>query len=355
MDIFGGFYSPVPILSYGRPYGFSTGARSIGKSTAHGIHHITEFLRKQRKFIYVRRTEAELAESCKEYYDEALEIYCDYYKEKHTIEYRGKPGYFIDGENAGFAIPLSRQAYFKSNPALHQVWNILYDEFMITPGGSRYLGGKNNMRAEVSAMQSLYMSVDRAPGRPARNETRVIFLGNAGTLYNPFFQEFGIDKLLRADTKYLAPKGKLWVVEQTSEVEATKDIKNSYAYQLGTERDRDYAFSNKYADVIESDFINKRPGKSWRPVCNLILDGDYYGVYIFEEEGLFFVCHRPVNEGFMNFALTTPDHAPNYYLLNRYSDHIITHELKRMYDLGCVRFFDHKCKFALDFFLGYMV
>lgn len=359
-DIYSIFYNPTKALSYNRPYIFSVGARSIGKSTGWKIHLLLEFLRHKKKFIYVRRTEDELKLSRTHFFDNASLIISRYTGEPCSVEYKGLAGYYVNGEQAGYAVPLARQGKYKSATEFEDVFYILYDEFLMTPGSTRYLSS-GGFFEECDCMTFLYQTVDRGIDKAYRNETKVIFLGNAGKIYNPFFLKYGVDRYLREDTKYLAPKNNkdgngpcLWVCEQTSETEATREIMNSYAYQLSGESAREYAYDNKYADIIKSDFIMKKPAVSWEPIVNLAMDGNVYGTYAFPEEGLIYVSHRPA-PGRQTFALTTADHTPNYMLIRKYSGHIFMSQIKRMYDLGMCRYQDQKCQYVLDFFFGNVI
>ena len=59
-DIYGEFYSPVKLISTNKPYLFSLGVRSSGKSTGWLIHLLREFMRDGKQFIYLRRDKEEL-------------------------------------------------------------------------------------------------------------------------------------------------------------------------------------------------------------------------------------------------------------------------------------------------------
>lgn len=350
-DIYGKFYNPERSLSYCRPLIFSIGSRSIGKSTGWAIHLLREFLKYGRQWIYCRRTKDETDLTAPNYFDNALTILKSNGYQIGKVEYKGGE-YYVDDKLAGFAIPLSLQQKYKSSN-YSGVWYILYDEFMIAPGsGARYIGGRTAASAEVDAMSSLYQTVDRGVGQAARNETKIVFLGNAGTFFNPFFIAYGIDRLLRPDTKYLCPKRGIYVVELTSETEATKEIKESIGYAMSSEKTRAYAYENKYADIGDDAFIARAPEGRRLPVCNLIYEGQAYGVYSYTEQGFLYVCHKAC-DGRPDLALTTADHKPNYLLINRWHGHPMTNELKQMYDLGYIRFSDHKCKLVLDFYLKY--
>lgn len=352
MTIYDKFYSPERALSYGRPYIFSIGSRSIGKTTGWAINTLLEHLRDESQVIYVRRTLDELRLTAETYFDTAAYLVGRYLSKDVSVTYKGGE-YKCNDKLLGYALPLSLQQKYKSG-AYDKVRTIIYDEFMIAPGSSaRYIGGRNGSSAEVEAMSSLYQTVDRGPDRPYRNETRVVFLGNAGTYYNPFFVEYGIDRWLRPETKYLAPKGALYVVEQTAETEATKTIKESYSYQLSSQKTKDYAYGNKYADLLRSAaFIERSPAGDRSPLFTMAYEGQMYGVYAYMDKGYIWIGHGRC-DGKPVLSLTCEDHRPNYLLISQWRGNYLTSLVKQMYDRGSVRFADQKCKMVLDFYLRY--
>ena len=350
-DIYGIFYNPTKLLSYGKVLNFSIGTRSIGKSTGFAIFLLKEFLERGRQFIYCRRTKDEMQLTAPMYFDNAVSILRSYGYDIDNVVYSG--GIYTVGEKVcGYAIPLSLQQKYKSSN-YSDVWYILYDEFMVMPGSSaRYIGGSTNSSAEVEAMTSLYQTVDRGVGRAFRNETRIIFVGNAGSFFNPFFVNYGIDRLLRTDTKYLAPKEGLYVVELTRETEATKLIKDSYGYKMSTEKTRSYAYESRFADLTGEEFIAKSlPGRR-NPLCNLAYEGGIYGVYAYCDAGYIYITHERA-DGRPTLSLTTMDHRPNYLMMRSWHGNPITKRIKEMYDKGMIKFYDYKCKMIIDFYLSY--
>ena len=349
--LYGKFYNPIHLLSYGKVLNFTIGSRSIGKSTGFAIYLIKEYIEKGRRFIYVRRTQDETQLTAPNYFDNAVDIMKAAGYEIKAFSYKGGE-YYLNGELCGYAIPLSLQQKYKSSD-YSSVWYILYDEFMIAPGSSaRYIGGKSMASAEVEAMTSLYQTVDRGIGRAFRNETRIIFVGNAGTFFNPFFINYGIDKYLRPDTKYLSPKNDIYVVELTTETEATKDIKASNGYKMSTERSKAYAYENKFADLSGDDFIVHNPTGRYSQILNLVCDNETYGVYSYPDAGYLYVSHREC-EARPTISITTKDHTPNYLMIQTWHGHPTTQLIKQMYDLGSMRFADYKCKMVIDTYLKY--
>lgn len=352
-DVYGKFYNPNKILSYGKVLNFSIGSRSIGKSTGWALFLLLEWINKGRQFIYVRRTRDELHETCVTYFDNAVDILKHYGYKIEEFYYKGGC-YYMNGELCGYAIPLGLQQKYKSSN-YSKVWWILYDEFMIMPGTkSTYLGGSSNSMLEVDAMVSLFQTVDRGVDRAFRDECRIIFIGNAGTFFNPFFINYGIDRFLRPETKFLCPKQGMYVLESTAETEATKDIKNSNGYKISTEKTKSYAYDNNYSDISNDRFISKPPKSHYKALCNFIYDGQTYGLYSYPEEGFIYVSHKECL-GKPALALTMSDHSPNYLMIRTWHGHPLTQLLKRMYDVGSIRFNDFKCKMVVDFYLAYDV
>ena len=350
-DIYGKFYNPTKLLSYGRPLNFSQGSRSIGKSTGFALMFLKDFIENGHQFIYTRRTQDETQLTAPSYFDNAVNILNGYGYKINEFSYNGGR-YYLNGKLCGYAIPLSLQQKYKSSNYSEVFW-ILYDEFMIMPGSNAsYIGGRTNLSAEVDAMTSLYQTVDRGIGNAFRNETRIIFVGNAGSFFNPFYINYGIDKYLRPDTKYLAPKNALYVVEMTKETEATKEIKSSFGYQMSTEKTRNYAYENSFADITTTEFIENEPDGTRNSLCNLIFEGQKYGVYMYEQKGYIYIGHKPT-DGRIELSLTTEDHKPNYLFMKTWHSHPITTLIKEMYDKGCIKFADHKCKMVIDFYLRY--
>lgn len=346
--IFGKFYSPERMISYHRPWIFSVGSRSIGKSTGWGIVFLKEFIDDGKKFIYTRRTKDELMLTCKSFFDSAVTILNQ--NGYHIVQfyYRDQEYYIqMEGEDeprqCGKTIPLSLEQKYKSSN-YEEYWNILYDEFIATDS-TKYLGTKNNFTYEYDRCLSLYQSVDRGVGRAFRNETRFVFLGNNATYFCPLFIALGIDEYLRTDTKILAPKGKLWIVEQTSEVEATKEIKKSFAYQLSDKKNRDYAYNNLNQEQTDGNFVMKIKGPK-RPLLNMKYRGHKMGAYVVDDIGKIYICNETNN--LFTLAMTCGDQDKiNYLLAVRYSDSDWLQLIKKAFYNGDVIFETNKCKYEI--------
>lgn len=274
----GGFYNPRRALTYGRPMVICCGSRSIGKSTGWAMFAILEFLQYGRKWIYVRRTKDEVSLTAPSFFDNAVDIINRFDDFKiDSISY--KAGVFTitrgeEVEECGIAIPLSLEHKYKSSN-LSEYYTILYDEF-IARFQTEYLGSADTPDTEYRKLISLYQTVDRGIGSSYRNDTSVIMLGNTATIYNPILIKLGIPEYVSEDSKMIAPKGKLWLLERVKSVEATSEIKNSFAYQLADEIEKDYAYENRNSEDFDTSFVCKPSGK-YRATFRL--DGRDYGLY----------------------------------------------------------------------------
>lgn len=274
----GEFYNCKKALTYGRPWIFITGSRSIGKSTDVACFFIIDYIVNKHKFIYTRRTKDETLLTCKTFFGNAVAIINEKTPFNITaFEYDGGDYYIqlADGakEQCGTIIPLSLEEKYKSGN-YSEYHNLVYDEF-ISKSTSRYLGNANTPDAERIALNSLYKTIDRGIGKVFRNETRFFFLGNTATIYNPLFLTMGISDYIESDARFIAPKGKAWLLERVETVEALKDVETSFAYMLSDDAERDYAYHNKGQD--ENDCFIDKPDISFY-VATLTLEKCDYGI-----------------------------------------------------------------------------
>lgn len=280
-SISGKFWNCKKLLTYGKPWNFVTGSRSVGKSTNIGAFCILDFIVNGHKFIYTRRTKDETLLTCESFFGNPVRLINDKTPFKvHSIIYEGGD-YFIqyekDGEkiHCGCVVPLSLEQKYKS-ANFSEYCNLVFDEF-ICQDATRYLGSKSTPDREYRAVLSLYQTIDRGIDKPYRNETRFFFLGNTATIYNPLFLSVGVAEYITQDARFISPKNKLWVLERIESVEALEDMKNSFSYLLADEEGRNYAFKNTGSDT--DDYIKKPPANNRRYICTLVRNNVKYGVW----------------------------------------------------------------------------
>lgn len=348
--IFGQFYSPEKALSYNRPWIISIGSRSIGKSTGWLIWALYMYLTKGIRFIYLRRTDDEVKKTADSALDSAWFILRDAGYPVFSITAE-KSKFWLqktedsEKEEIGMYFALSQSYKFKSaNFGANNYSIILYDEF-INIDSTKYLGTKSNITYEYDRCLELYQTVDRGIGKPFRNETKFIFIANFATYFNPIFLGLGIDKYIRTDSKYIAPKDALWVCEQTKTVPATNEVKESYAYRLSNDKQQKYAYENIAFD--ENGAFIKKPEGILKALFNIKYNDATYGVYMSQTDKCIYVtAHRnelPV------IALTAEgQNEVDYTLATRPSESIVMARLKQLYFNGKVYSENRKIKYILS-------
>lgn len=346
-DIYGDFYNPTKMLSYGRPYNISLGTRSIGKSTGFAIRLVLDYLKDGSQFVYMRRTDDELKMTAPTALNNAVLIINNYYKDKPIKSYVYEKGkYYINDSLAGFSVALSTEYKTKSIDYSGVVW-VLYDEFL--PRSGRYLGGKTNPFYEVECLESFIQTCDRKVGEAFSNRVRLICIGNNMTYYNPLILSLQADRFLTTDVKMLAPKNESYVIEQTHSVEATKGVKDSNVFKMATDKTKRYAFEG---GIDNNAFIGKPSGKL-HDICNLIYKGETFGVY-YSSEGVVWVSKRKSMSN-KNIAITCSDHSINLHLINSWRDAQETMLLRQAYNTGNILFETGRCRFIINQFFMYDV
>lgn len=332
----GNFYNIKHLLTYGRPWNFVIASRSIGKSTAIKIFFILDFLENEHKFIYMRRTRDEMMLTAPDYFDDGLRIINEHtqYNIESLVYKSGEYHITLKGEKdpvqCGRVAALSLEQKLKSSN-FSEYWNLVYDEFIAsTPTG--YLGSSKTPEREYNALLSLYQTIDRGIGRPFRNETRFFFMGNTLTVYNPVFVKLGIPKYIHDNSKIIAPKNALWIVERLDKVKATEMIEESFAYRLSDDYNRRYAYQNK---GIDSNSFIKRPGIAVYKYT-LKIRGKEYGVYYGKDKCIY--IDRP-RTGFFTLSLDNESFGyDDLRLIMKWQQSEITRGLSDAYKNGYLFF-----------------
>ena len=140
------------------------------------------------------------------------------------------------------------------------------------------------------------------------------------------------------------------MVEQTKETEATKDIQNSVGYQMSTEATRLSAYENNLKGAA-GNFI-KKIKRPMEKMFAIEYEGERYSINMIDSMGILYIKRDNGPAPFI-ISATTEDHKPNYLLINRYSYHPATIELKSCFERVAVFFEDGKCQYMLLNYLMY--
>ena len=180
-DIFLNFDKP---LSYNALMTYIITERGLGKSYGAKKYVTKHFLKKHKQFVYLRRYKTELKQAMMK---NKTPIFFDQIKNDEELKNTFGDIKFsntndtmsINGKICGFAMPLSIANILKSS-TYDNVDTIIFDEFLIDKGSYHYL------QNEVIQLLDVIETVARL-----RN-IRVIFLGNAISITNPYFTFFNL-------------------------------------------------------------------------------------------------------------------------------------------------------------------
>lgn len=348
--ISGKFYNPLGLYSHlnpdnGKFVGISLGTRSIGKSTGFANAFLLDYLQRGSRFLYCRQTQDTLDISKKDYFNTAIDLLNDNGYDIKEFMLNGN-AYYLNGNVCGYAIPISLSQKYKSmvfGTAENPVRNMMVDEFISENG--RYI------KDEYRLMTSLFTSATRYKGCAYNNDACIILTANnVQRFYNPYFLKLHVDKYYRVGSKFINPKNEIWCLENTTTVEATKDILSSNAYMLADDTYKAQAFKN---DNSVSDEFIERIIAPMDSMGNFIFDNHKYGLYFVPKKGVVYVSER-AGQSNINFALTLDDHSINTMMIKTYRNYPAMQILKENYDNGRVRFETIKCRQAIDTWLGYM-
>lgn len=346
-ELFGDFYSPMHILSYGKKWMISTGSRSIGKSTGWLIYLIWKYLKKGERFIYVRRTDDETRLTATTCCDSAAAILRESGYPVFSVHAKG--GFFYlkreedkkeEPEIIGMYIPLSLAYKYKSaNFGDNRYTSILYDEF-ITLDSTRYLGSQKNILTEYIKLDEFLVTVDRKIGKARTNTTDVILLGNMSTYYNPIFMALGIDRYLNIEAKNINPKNKKWIVEQTRSVKATDDILLP-EYEYSEIEDILSRYNNDNVAFYDNFNMVEKINKPMFGMCNFKYRDHVMGVYFFKNDPRIYISDK--RTPLETFNLTTGEKI-NYALARSPRGMPFYKLVKDSFSEGRVRFSSRQCQ-----------
>ena len=327
------FYSGKKVLSYGTPFIFSLGNRSIGKSFYWTCRNINYFLKTGRKFLYVRRYDNDLELVGQKFFDA---VRFKYPNVELDVSGSGKTGttFLCNKEVCGMTMALSLATKAKSI-SLPDFDTIMFDEFL--PENGKYL--KN----EVELALNLYQTVARGDGKAIRPDVKFIFIANNVTLNNPYFKELRIREQIKQGTKYTVDTDRAWVVELTNNTAIANEVASTpFGKMISKTRYGEYALKSQFY-LDDSTFIEKPTGNS-RYYCTLAWKGKDYGVYEYTDAGLLQISSK-VDKSCKNiFSLSTADHKPNYMLLYKAKNNPIYTYLRFCYDNALIRFDNDDCK-----------
>lgn len=315
--------------------------RTAGKTTYFGRLCVNRFLDKGEKFGLIYRYNYELDDCADKFFKDIGNLF---FKGKVMMSKRRASGIFhelyLDGISCGFAISLNSCDQLKKYSHLFSdIKRLLFDEFQSE--SNHYCSD------EIKKLLSVHTSIARGNGEQIRY-VPVYMLSNPVSIINPYYIELGISERLRDDTKFL--KGDGFVLEQGFNESASTAQKDS-GFNRAFARNAYVAYSAECVYLNDSKaFIDKPTGNS-RYIGTLKYNGREYGIREYYDLGIVYCDDRPDGTYRYKVTVTTDDHEINYVMLKR--NDIFIANLRYLFERGCFRFKDLKCKEAVLKALSY--
>lgn len=316
------WYSFDKINSYNAFFHFILTNRGFGKSYGAKQRCIDRFIKYGEQFVYVRRYKTELKKIGK-YFDDIKDRYPE-----HEFKIVGKT-FYIDGKEAGFAIPLSTSLTEKST-AYPNVCTIVYDEFIIDKGHIRYLDN------EVNIMLELVFTIVRK-----RNNVRVYFLANNVSEVNPYFTYFNI-KMPEGVKIKTFNEGTIVVEKNTDDVFIQEMKGTKFGKLIKGTKYSDYAIENKSLRDTDT-FIEKLPLKNCIPLTHIIYNSEHVQVWL-DKKNNYYYCNQKIVESTELLSLETDDHSENSTLNAKSIRFTVLDDIIKSFQVGLVRFENQQVK-----------
>lgn len=318
-----------------------TSNRTGGKTTYFGRLAVNKFLKYQKKFGLTYRFNYELDDICDKFYKDIGSLFFNGYEMTTKRKASGLfHELFLNDVSCGYAFALNGADQIKKYSHLFSDVDImLFDEFQSETN--------HYCPDEVKKFISLHTSVARGQGKQVRY-VPVYMMSNPVSIINPYYVAMGISNRLKDDTKFLRGDG--FVLEQGFNESASVAQKESGFNRAFAGNDY-VAYSSEAVYLNDSKAFIDRPVGNSRYICTLRYHGVDYGVKEYSELGIIY-CDDKADRTFRTrITVTTEDHNINYVMLKR-NDFFLSN-LRVLFERGCFRFKDLRCKEAVLTALSY--
>lgn len=315
--------------------------RTGGKTTYFGRLCVNRFLDKGEKFGLIYRYNYELDDVADKFFKDLKGLF--FPDKTMTAKKRAKGIFqelFINNKSCGYAIALnSSDSIKKYSHLFSDITRMIFDEFQSE--------SNHYCTDEITKFLSVHTSIARGQGEQVRY-VPVFMLANQVSIINPYYVAMGICNRLNSETKFLRGDG--YVLEQGF-IESASDSQKESGFNRAFKENNYVAYSSENVYLNDNySFIEKPTGKS-RYICTLKYKGNDFGVKEFAESGFIYCDDKPDSSFPMKITVTTDDHSINYVMLKR-NDFFLSN-LRYLFERGCFRFKDMRCKEAILNALSY--
>ena len=290
------YYNFNQLLTRNAFLNFVIGERGCGKTYAAKKLGVTDFIKNEHQFVYIRRYKTELDTACNSFFKD-LQENNDF--DDLALTSKKRKGHYVfemDGQEIGYGIALTTSAILKST-AFPKVKNIFFDEFLINQGSAYHY-----LSDEVTQFLELIETISRM------RDVRIFMLGNATTITNPYFAYFNVG--LPYNSEYKSFKNGLICVNYIKNYEYRTAKKASKLGKLvdGTDYGS-YAIDNEFL-YDDNSFIQKKSpvSKFWGA---LIIDGIHIGIWRDFKTGFIYLSNHYDPSSPLTFACSIKDHKLN--------------------------------------------
>lgn len=291
------------ILSYGSFLTFCCAERGVGKSYGAKKFIVNHFKKTGKQTIYVRRYNKELNEALMK---KGTPIFFNQIKDEFPNDTlnNNKELLYCNKEICGFAVALSTANILKSS-TFENVDTIIYDEFIIDKGCYHYL------QNEVTQMFELIETAFRL-----RNG-RVLFLGNAISITNPYFIELNLSLPYNSEYKIFKKddKGNPLITVYYGKNLAYREAKKGtrFGQLIANTNYGKYAIDNEFLRDSKA-FIGKKT-KDSKFFFILKLSNKNIGVWIDYKQTKMFLSYDYDPNCPIIFSINSEDHDENTILI----------------------------------------
>lgn len=328
------YWNPKITFSYNCLFNFITGMRGGGKTYGALLYGIEDVYLKNKKrgklsqFLYLRRMKTELEKLTtsrggrlfkaveKEYPDHVFKAESDVL--------------YMDKEVIGYAQALSTGSLLKSNP-MPNVDLIIFDEFIIDNRGTYHY-----LPNEVTKFLDLYETVAR--GR----DVKVVFLANAVTVTNPYFDYFNLNKPANGKIQRFGESKEILVENYVSPALSVMKKKTRFGSIISGTEYSDYAYDNEWL-LDNYDFVEKK-NQRCRYFMTLLYKDNVIGIWHDPKQWLYFVSNDVEKQCEIVYSVTLDDHTPNVMLFRAGKKMGWLKRLVEAYECGAVRYESMKLK-----------
>ena len=319
------YYTLDRVLSYNAFLNFLIGERGCGKTFSTTKFVLSQFIKKGYQFAYIRRYKTELKKAVPKFFESMN--YENVFPENKF--YNKGDTFYCDDKICGYAMTLTTASSLKGDN-FPNVKYIIFDEFIVEGSTHHYLSD------EVSSFLSLVETIART------RDIKIFMLGNAVSLTNPYFLEFGIELPYNSDIK-LYKDGLILINYMVNQEYRNFKRETKFGKLIKGTSYENYAIDNQFQNNNKTFIEHKSAGSKCH--FSFIYNDNIYGVWYNYNEGKVYVSASYDKNGLM-FATTTSDRKPNTLMLSMMKQYTCWKMFCKNYNMGNVYFESMKIKLA---------